>query len=207
MKIDNAPKAGSSRSRRKKQFEGYEFYRVPRDGKSGYKTIGVYTGNYYKFAGIHSKSVLRKILYAFLSLISIALFVWIGTRPYAYNQLWHMGVVQYAGLVAMAFQIVALVNYITAERQMTAYIYRISSRHLIKAAFVCAVLFGLCAVFAIFHYTKSGFAGFGQECLGWGGLLMCTAAMLAVSWLEKKTPYVCFKSQDVPPKGADKMID
>jgi uncharacterized membrane protein len=164
---------------------------------------------YYRAEISDTQLVRRKLLYGFLTLSAILLFLYSSSRPFSYNMHLYVGIPEYLSLLLFLCLVITLFSYITAGRQKTAYVYKITSRHLItlcRITTVCLLFCALAAIFStLFLFNRGEAESLIPELVGAGVFLLCALALYLVYKLEKQTPYTKWKNQVTPLTPLGKM--
>ncbi|MCI8466355.1 MAG: hypothetical protein HFI63_10985 [Lachnospiraceae bacterium] len=189
----------------KRYSEGFTFYRVPRgDGRPGYQTVSVYTGDYYFLPKSAPSRIFLRVFYSLSVLAAAGLFLFCGTRAIPFNVARYTALLQLPVIFLFLYTLTVLFYYIIAPKRMTVYDYRTTSLRLQKS---CLALIGfllICTLAAVLYLCFTGFRETSSTLLCAAGFLFSAVFMDILYRVERKLPYEKERSQDRPPKGGIK---
>lgn len=200
-----ADKVKKQKDRMKDLYEDCEFYRVPKEGKKGFKTVSVYCGQIYQADQTPQERRSYRIRF---SVILVAIFVLyavccICSNPFNYTL--YVGISEGLMLIGFSYILVVWIIYLTAEREMRAYLYRMTSRRLIRACEIATIFAGLCTGTVLIWIPISGFASVGSALLTTAGLALCGAGTRYLGKMEAAVPYKVWQSTEQPPANGEKL--
>lgn len=201
---DEYEKKSFSQWMRDRHYQDYRFYTVPvmKGKRLKNKTVAVYEGTYYCAEVSDVRLRKQKLLYWVLYLGGLALFLLCGIQPVKSNAASYVGAAEAIVVLLMLYLGVVLILYCTAERKMTAQVYRSTARRTAQLSVACAALMALCAVLTFLHGLLNG--SLTQAFTLILGFIVAGSALWAISWLEDALPYTKTQSTDQPPEGADR---
>lgn len=176
-------------------FEGYA-ERECYDEKGKRHIERVYVGNYYRRAVSDGQHKALKAQYAVMYLLSLAVFLFAGTRDTQLNTARYVYIPVILSLVAMLCLLVTIVFNLIAPREMVIRAYRDSSEKLIYTSISTAVLQivnALATIFGMFYVP--GQVGLDQ-CLSIAGFLI-SAGILLWLWQTER----CLEYEELPPRN------
>lgn len=157
----------------------------------------VYVGNYYRRNISNRHHKLLKAQYAVLYLLSMAAFLFAGTRGTQLNAVVYVYIPVVLALAAMLYLIFPLFYNLTAPREMMIRSYRDSSEKLIRVSMCAAVLQVISALATIIGmFCIPGQVG-PQQFLSVAGFL-AGAGLLLWIWQTER----CVEYETLPPKNA-----
>lgn len=187
-------------------YEDCEFYRVPRrDGKKGFKTVSVYRGLFYTADQTPKERVLYRLRFSGLLLLLMILFGFSCIRQDPFNRTLYVGVAEGAALVAFSYLLVIWLIYLTAEREMRSYLYKMTSKRLIRACEIEMLLCGACAAALLIYIPAGGFTAVGSALLSAAGFAVCCAGAKLLAKMEERVPYRTWQSTEQPPIGGERL--
>lgn len=201
---DEYEKKSFSQWIRDRHYQDYRFYTIPevKGKRLKNKTVAVYEGQYYRANVSDSRLRSQKLLYWFLYFGGLGLFILCGIQPVKSNAASYVGAAEALALLLMLYLGVVLIMYSTAEREMTAQVYRSIARRTAQLGTGSGAAMALCSVLTALHGLLNG--SLGQSFTLIIGFLAAGAALWAVNWLEDALPYTIRQSTDQPPEGADR---
>lgn len=172
-------------------FEGYaEMYTDLPDGSRKLKRM--YAAPWKVLKGTRREWIGRKVLYALLLALAIALFVIAGTRNVRCNTVWYGGMTGGVMTVLFILCVVACTRYLRSRRKMTLYEMKSSSgffKNICVAAALGAVVLTLIA-FLSGDYTVAVL------------YMLCACILAALSFLESKAEYEDEENTlEIPPEA------
>lgn len=188
----------------KELYEDCEFYRVP-GGKKGFQTVSVYTGLFYESAQSRGEKLWYRLTVSGIFLVVFALFGLFCVRPNSFNYTWYVGIPEGLTVVADSYVLVTWLIYLTAETKMRAYVYRMTSRHLILACNLSAIASGVCAAGVIASLFASGFRNVRETLATAVVLLVCCGAMAVVAKWEDSIAYMVTQSAEQAPENGERI--
>lgn len=183
----------------RRHFEGWsEVRQADADGKVHIRRV--YTGVYHRAKLSDGKIRLLRLAYALLWLAAVALFFFAATRPSQSNTVAYVTALQGLGVVALAWLMWALYNFVTAGLSMTLGEFHYAGAVKRSALFSAAALGLTAAGTLLYRLTHSD----GQWLCA---VLFLLAALccLGIYLLEARVPYDSFLSDREPPENSTQI--
>lgn len=200
---------GSQKEKQKDRLKGlYEdcdFYRVPKEGKKGFQTISVYRGLIYQADQTPQERRGYRIRFSVILLAIFALFAFCCMRPNSFNYIWYVGLSEGAMIVGFSYILVVWLIYLTAEREMRAYLYRMTSKRLIRACEIATIFSGICTVALLIYIPASGFHSVLEALLTAAAMALCGFGTHYLGKMEEAVPYKAWQSTEQPPANGEKL--
>lgn len=156
----------------------------------------VYVGNYYRRNVSDRHHKMLKVQYVVMYLLSMAAFLFAGTRATQLNAVIYVYIPVVLSLVVMLYFIFPLVYNLTAPREMIIRVYRDSSEKLIHVSMCAALLQVINALNTIIGMVcVSGQVGL-QQFLSIVGFLVSAVLLLWLWQTERHLEY-----ETLPPKN------
>ena len=173
------------------RLEGYTFLDAP-GGRAKY----VYTGEYYSPTLSDRDFRLRKLLYCLLSLCAILSFLFTGIMKIRSNNTGFIGFVNCLLILVFLWLIYVLVVFVSHNRKLTIWAYRVTVLQLGLAALAGGILLLLSAVFALFWAITQKDGSALLHLLSAALRLFGAAALFFMIYLKRGTEYtVSYPSQ------------
>lgn len=193
------------KNRMKGLYEDCEFYRVPKEGKKGFQTVSVYCGLFYQADQMPKERRRYRLQFSGIFLAILALFSWCCTRHNPFNYTWLVGMSEGLMTVGFSYILVVWVIYLTAEREMRAYLYRMTSKRLIRACEMATIFSGICTAALLIYILVSGFNAVGEALLSAACMALCGLGTRYLGKMEEKVPYRVWQSTEQPPENGEKL--
>lgn len=179
-------------------FDGYSEYKET-DSKGKTRIRRVYTGVYHRQLLSDAQRKKVKLGYAFLWILSAALFSYSATRYLPGNFALWTAVCQAFSVFGLGWTLWSLFNYVTAGKNMTLDDYRYVQALKKSSGFTAAAL-AAAAAGPLVHTLLQGFTT--QEALCGAAYLLSALSCWAIRLIENKIPYDSFLSQkEAPPQS------
>lgn len=193
------------KNRMKGLYEDCEFYRIPKEGKKGFQTVSVYRGLFYQADQTPKERRSYRLRFSGLFLAILALFSWCCTRHNPFNYTWFVGLSEGVMTVGFSYILVVWVIYLTAEREMRAYLYRMTSKRLIRACEMATIFSGICTAALLIYLPVSGFNAVWEALLSAACMVLCGLGTHCLGKMEGKVPYRVWQSTEQPPENGEKL--
>lgn len=194
------------KARRAGIYEDCEFYRVPKeDGKDGFRTVSVYKGVYYECGQTPEEKRSYRFKFTLFYLLLTGFFLFAVSRPYEVNRVWYIGLLEGLMLTSLVYVLVVWILYLTAEKRMRAYLYRMTSRRLIRACEITVLAAAATAILALVSIPMGGFSGVARTLLLTVCMVLCGFAAWGLSRYEASVPYKITQSEEQPPVNGERL--
>lgn len=208
-KIGDAYDSGDQKKKQKDRMKGLyedcEFYRVPKDGKKGFQTISVYRGLMYKANQTPRERCGYRIRFSLILAALFLLFAGCCMRPNPFNYIWYVGLSEGAMIVGFSYILVVWIIYLTAEREMRAYLYRMTSKRLIRACEITAIFSCICVAALLIYILASGFDSVVNALMSAACIALCGFGTRYLGKMEEAVPYMAWQSTEQPPANGEKL--
>lgn len=180
-------------------FEGWTEVSEPKPSGRGMRIKRIYTGPYFKADMSARERAARKVVYALLVILSIALYVKGGYVSLESNMVWYVVLPQAVCLCGNVFLVWFLLLKLFSPEMLVIREYKETSKNLKLTALVQAVLLGITALGTLLHLVLN--RGNKAELLA-AALFVCAAcACLVLHLLEKGVKYLRISNPNTPEDG------
>jgi hypothetical protein len=186
-------------------YEDCEFYRVLKENGKGFRTISVYKGLFYQADQTPQQRLRYRLRFSAYLILLFALFCLSCAQRSGANLTWYGGVTEGMTLVGLVYIAVVWLIYLTAEQEMRAYLYRMTSKRLIRACEIAMILAGVSAAAVLLYLPLSGFQNLLSTALTALGLAMCSLGARFLAEQEAAIPYRSWQSEEQPPQFGEKL--
>lgn len=180
-------------------FEDYsEYYERDEQGKLQLKRV--YTGEYYCRELSKKQCLTLKLALGLIWLLTVAIFIFCASRPYAANSSWYVVAVQVGGIVGLVWMAFGLFNYFTVPQKMTVGDWKSASEKLKNGSICTAIFSSLSVIMTLLHRCLNDGGSTYVICVV--GFAVCCGLAVLENRLENRTPYRRIPSTESVPKEA-----